>query len=143
MSQAGPEKYAATISRVSLPEQIAALMRKDFFTGAYKPGDKLPSERELADSLGIARLTLRKALGALEQEGWISISQGRNIEVNDFRTSVGVEVLPDLFFACPEALMDGQLLETIAENASRLGEQIRRQSADEYIRLQFQADGAE
>lgn len=118
-------KYkAAEISRASLPDQIVAVMRKDIFTGVYKPGDKLPSERELAETFGIARLTLRKALGVLAQEGWIEISQGRNIVVNDFRTSVGLEVLPDLFVACPEAFFNKDLLETIAENTSQLGEQI-------------------
>jgi DNA-binding FadR family transcriptional regulator len=114
---------AAMISRASLPEQIATLMRKEFFTGVYEPGEKLPSERDLADRFGIARLTLRKALGTLAQEGWIEISQGRNIVVNDFRTNVGVEVLPDLFFACPEALAGDNLLQTIAESTSRLSEQ--------------------
>ncbi|OGP57032.1 MAG: hypothetical protein A2V67_00575 [Deltaproteobacteria bacterium RBG_13_61_14] len=114
----------ATIRRISLPDQIAMVMRKKIFTGVYKPGDKLPSERELADKFEIARLTLRKALGLLAQEGWIEIAQGRNIVVNDFRTIVGVEVLPDLFFACPGALIGKQILETIAENTSRLGEQI-------------------
>jgi GntR family transcriptional repressor for pyruvate dehydrogenase complex len=115
---------AAEVRRISLPEQIAALMRKEIFTRAYQPGGKLPSERDLADRFGISRLTLRKALALLAQEGWIEIAQGRNIVVNDFRTSVGIEVLPDLFLACPEALIDQQILETITENMARLGEQI-------------------
>lgn len=115
---------AEAIVKISLPDQIATLMRKEIFTGVYKPGEKLPSERELADRFRISRLTLRKALGVLAQEGWIEISQGRNMMVNDFRTSVGVEVLPDLFYACPEALADKRILETLAENTSRLSEQI-------------------
>jgi DNA-binding FadR family transcriptional regulator len=114
----------APIRRISLPDQIATVMRKEIFTGGYRPGDKLPAERELADKYGISRLTLRKALGMLSQEGWIEISQGRNIVVKDYRTSVGIEVLPDLFFACPEALLDRRCLETIVENTSRLSEQI-------------------
>lgn len=115
---------AMSVRRISLPDQIAALMRKEIFAGAYQPGDKLPSEQALADKFGTSRLTLRKALGLLGQEGWIEIAQGRKIVVNDFRTSVGLEVLPDLFFACPEALMKRPILETITENTARLGEQI-------------------
>jgi GntR family L-lactate dehydrogenase operon transcriptional regulator len=114
---------AAAVRRISLPDQTTALLRKEIFTGAYKPGEKLPSERELAERFGISRLTLRKALALLAQEGWIEITQGRNIVVNDFRTSVGIEVLPDLFFACPEALSNAQVMETIVENTARLGEQ--------------------
>jgi len=114
----------ATISRASLPDQIAAVMREEIFTGVYRAGDKLPAERELADRFGTSRLTLRKALGVLAQEGWIEISQGRNIEVKDYLTSVGIETLPDLFFASPETLIDREVIETIAENAARLGQQI-------------------
>jgi DNA-binding FadR family transcriptional regulator len=134
---------ATAIRKISLPDQIAVVMRKEIFTGGYQPGDKLPSERELADKFEISRLTLSKALRLLAQEGWIEISQGRNMVVNDFRTSVGLEVLPDLFLACPEALMNPLTLETIAENTSLLGEQVllaaarKAKKADEKILLEL------
>ena len=37
----------------------------------WKPGEKLPTERELADTLGVKRMSLRQALMALENEGSI------------------------------------------------------------------------
>jgi GntR family transcriptional regulator len=45
--------------------------------GAFKPGSRLPSERELASSLGISRTTLRQSLQALAEEGLIVASDRR------------------------------------------------------------------
>lgn len=44
--------------------------------GKIKPGEKLPSERELGEMLGTSRGTLREALRILEQKGLIEIRLG-------------------------------------------------------------------
>ena len=46
------------------------------FSGQLVPGDKLPSERELAAQFGIARITLRAALRSLETVGYLVIKIG-------------------------------------------------------------------
>lgn len=46
------------------------------FSGQLGPGDKLPSERELAAHFGIARITLRAALRSLENRGFLVIKIG-------------------------------------------------------------------
>jgi len=45
--------------------------------GKYKPGDLLPSERELAEEYGISRVTVRQALNSLVQDGIIFKKQGK------------------------------------------------------------------
>ena len=45
--------------------------------GAWKPGDKLPTERALVEQFGIARNTLRKSLDRLEASGKITRHVGR------------------------------------------------------------------
>jgi GntR family transcriptional repressor for pyruvate dehydrogenase complex len=46
--------------------------------GLLHPGDRLPSERELADQLGISRSTLRQALTTLVQSGHLVSARGRS-----------------------------------------------------------------
>jgi DNA-binding FadR family transcriptional regulator len=46
--------------------------------GVVAPGERFPSERVLAPQLGISRVTLREALRALEQAGYIELRRGRN-----------------------------------------------------------------
>lgn len=51
-------------------------LRSLIFTGRLSPGDKLPSERELAAQFGIARITLRAALRSLETIGFLVVKIG-------------------------------------------------------------------
>jgi DNA-binding FadR family transcriptional regulator len=45
--------------------------------GLVAPGEKFPAERELAAQLGISRLTLREAIGELQQAGYVCSRRGR------------------------------------------------------------------
>src|SRR5690606_34446505 len=52
--------------------------------GSFPIGTSLPPERELAQSLGITRPTLREALQRLARDGWIQIRQGKSTIVQDY-----------------------------------------------------------
>ena len=114
----------APLVRTSLPDQIVAALRREILTGVYQPGDNLPPERELAERFGISRSTLRKAMMILAHEGWLEVVQGRSNLVKDFRTSVGLEVLPGLLLSCPEAVINPRVGELMVENAALLCQQI-------------------
>ena len=43
----------------------------------YRPGEKLPNENELAESIGISRTTLREAIRTLASEGLLEVRRGR------------------------------------------------------------------
>ena len=57
--------------------QAANLITGEIESGALKPGMRLPPERELCLQLGISRVTLRKALTKLVDEGLLNASHGR------------------------------------------------------------------
>ncbi|HGN1704558.1 TPA: GntR family transcriptional regulator [Providencia rettgeri] len=52
-------------------------------TGVLHQGNMLPSERELGQQTGVSRITVRKAMELLEQEGVIIRSQGYGTQISD------------------------------------------------------------
>ena len=57
-------------------EEISSQIKDKIFQGSLKPGDKLPSEKELAFQFKVGRQTIREALRLLELSGFITIQKG-------------------------------------------------------------------
>jgi len=57
-------------------EEISAEIKRMMFSGAVKPGDRLPSELALAGQFGVSRQTVREALRRLESTGLILMQKG-------------------------------------------------------------------
>ena len=66
-----------TKTLLSIPEQIAEIIKDNIITGQLKLGDRLPGEIELAEQLGVSRSTLREALDLLEEQQIIYRKQGK------------------------------------------------------------------
>lgn len=64
-------------SNVPIYRQISMQIMKMVQDGTLSPGDKLPPERQMADDLGLARGTIKKAYMELEKNRIIDITQGR------------------------------------------------------------------
>jgi len=60
-----------------LYQQLYIQLKQNIESGALSPGDRLPSERKLAANYGISRLTARKAMLLLVQEGYVNSYHGR------------------------------------------------------------------
>ena len=63
--------------------KVADQLNRLIETGAIKPGQRFPSERELAEQLGVSRPTIREAMIALELSGVIEIRSGSGIYVTE------------------------------------------------------------
>lgn len=61
--------------------QIADNLRDDILSGRLASGDKLPSERELAETYGVERATAHRAVQELQLAGLVAAEQGRGVFV--------------------------------------------------------------
>jgi GntR family hexuronate regulon transcriptional repressor len=66
-----------------LYRQVADTIMASIKSGDYKPGARLPSERDLAASFKVSRPTIREAMIALEIQGLVEARQGSGIYVTD------------------------------------------------------------
>jgi DNA-binding FadR family transcriptional regulator len=78
-------------------KRVSAKLMRDIFFRKLKPGEKLPSERELSDTLNIDRTSLRVALKQLEAMQLLEIRRGDGIYVKDFLKHAGIDFLRVLF----------------------------------------------
>lgn len=65
----------------AVPEQALQGIRKLIDDGDYRPGDALPSQRELSEQLGVSRASLREALSSLSALGLVSVQPGKGVFV--------------------------------------------------------------
>jgi GntR family transcriptional regulator len=61
--------------------RIADTLRRDIREGRLEPGERLPSENELAEQHETTRATVRKAIALLRAEGLVASEQGRGVFV--------------------------------------------------------------
>jgi GntR family transcriptional regulator len=71
------------LSRVPIYEQIIEGVQKEILLGLMKPGDQLPSIRELAVNISANPNTVQKAFIELERRGVMVTSPGRGCYVSD------------------------------------------------------------
>lgn len=69
---------SSEVSAVSVPQGVAEHVRGLIRRGKLSPGDRLPPERQLAESLGVARVSLREGLKQLQDEGYLSVRRGKH-----------------------------------------------------------------
>ena len=89
----------------NIVEQIIMLIRE----GSIKSGDRLPSERTLAEMFDVSRASLREALSVMEIVGIIDIRPGEGSFVSD------LNVLPFISLILPLLLKEGGVEEDLQE----------------------------
>ena len=112
-----PEKLSYGIIR-----QIELLILR----GILRPGERLPSERELSERMDVSRPSLREALADLQERGLLTTRPNAGVYVADVMGSAFAPALVDLFSRHDEAVFDyiafrRDLEALAAERAARLG----------------------
>lgn len=88
VTTAGPDAPAAgapareRIIRRKLSDEVFDRLREMIVSGQLKPGDPMPSERDLMDRFGVGRPAVREALQQMHTMGLITIAHGERSRVN-------------------------------------------------------------
>ncbi len=94
------------IKPTKVSSQIANQIRASILAGEFTPGDKLPPERELAETFGVSRPSVREALNILAASGLTSSYQGGGTVVMSLVESTAGNPLTGLIRSQQERALD-------------------------------------
>ncbi len=77
-------------------EDFIARFEELVLSGRFSPGDRLPPERDLAESLGASRPVVHAALGELASRGLLRIESRKGVFVSDWKKEGSIEILLSL-----------------------------------------------
>jgi DNA-binding FadR family transcriptional regulator len=78
-----------TIVKTQRSEQVRLQIEQAIRHGDFGPGERLPSERELVETFGVSRVSVREAIRSLEAVGLVRVQHGRGVYVSDRRSGLG------------------------------------------------------
>jgi GntR family transcriptional regulator, transcriptional repressor for pyruvate dehydrogenase complex len=140
------------LTRTSLPDQVFHRLVSDVLAGRYAPGERLPTQRALAASLGVNMASVREGIKRLEQLKLVDVRHGDAMRVRDWRAHGGLDVLVHALGG--GAALDDEVMRSVMEarglllaDAARLAAERRDdEQAELLIRLAAEvaaADGDE
>jgi GntR family transcriptional regulator, hexuronate regulon transcriptional repressor len=107
-----------------LYQAVAERLAKSIAAGDFKPGDRLPAERDLAEQFDVSRTTIREAIIALEIQGMVDVRIGSGVYVSEARARAkAVPIEMDIgAFELTEArlLIEGEVAALAAVNATEV-----------------------
>jgi len=109
-----------------LSQSVVRQIEQLILRGILRPGERLPSERELSDKIGVSRPSLREAVADLQSRGLLDSRASAGIYVSETLGSTFPPALTQLFATHNEAVFDyldfRRDMEGLAgERAARLG----------------------
>ena len=116
------------VNRRSVPEDVFEQIVAEVLSGQMQPGESLPSERRLAEVLGVSRPAVREALKRVSAAGLVEVRQGDSTTVRDFRRHAGLDLLPSLLLRAGE--LDLDVARSILEARLHIGPRVAELAAD-------------
>lgn len=102
---------------------------KSIWNNHFPAGSVLPSERDLAEKIGVTRTTLREVLQRLARDGWLNIQHGKPTHVNNIWDSAGPNIINTII------KLDPSSTPTIIANAVSLRTRIAEYYIPEAVRI--------
>ena len=113
-----------TLLRAQSPAALAEeYIVRSIWDNVFPAGTNLPSERDLADKIGVTRTTLREVLQRLARDGWLTIQHGKPTKANNIWDTAGPSIIETLI------TLDRQSAPLIIENMLSL----RSRMSESYI----------
>jgi len=115
------------VARRSVPDAVFEQILADVVSGEFAPGDALPSERRLAEVLGVSRPAVREALQRVAAAGLVEVRQGDTTTVRDYRRHGGLDLLARLL--APRGEIDLAVARSILEARLHIGPKVAELAA--------------
>lgn len=116
------------VARRSLTDEVFDQLVDGIVRGELPVGEPLPSERHLADALGVSRPAVREAMQRLTHARLVEVRQGEGSTVRDVRDAAGPEVLVHLLLRGDR--LDTAVARSILEMRALLGPDAARLAAE-------------
>lgn len=135
------------ITKIRLYEEIVEQLKNSIISGEIKPGEKLPSEKSLAESFNVNRSTVREAVNKLESMELLEIKHGAGVYVRDYLESGSLELVKKMLVK--DGMPDLTILKNLADLRRLLVPEMafyaaKNRSEDDLIgleRLAYQSQG--
>lgn len=102
----GPNMPFQKIQSEKLSQSVVTQIEQLILRGILRPGERLPSERDLAEKFGVSRPSLRAAVATLQERGLLTSRAGAGMYISDALGSAFPQALTDLFANHDEAFFD-------------------------------------
>jgi GntR family transcriptional repressor for pyruvate dehydrogenase complex len=116
------------VTRRSVPDEVFDQVLDEVVDGEIGVGEPLPSERRLAEVLGVSRPAVREALQRMAQTGLVQVRHGGATTVRDFRRYAGLDLLPRLLVRRGE--LDPAIARSILEARLAVGPAVAALAAE-------------
>ncbi len=93
-------------SDVRISDRVVKILEVQILEGSLKPGEALPSERDLAIEIGVSRPTIREAIRTLVSRGMLTTRHGGRTVVTDKLDATFIDSWQEMLFNHPNIQHD-------------------------------------
>lgn len=114
-------------------DELHDALRARILSDEWKPGARIPSERELAAAYGTNRNTLREAIRRLEESGLVSVRHGQGVTVRDFRSTGALDLVAPFLVHGRDIPERAQMILDVLEPRKRVLEYVVERFMERFI----------